>query len=661
MVQLKIQNTDNQTRRPRAVAKQHEVEVWFNGEKQVLVFPDSNGIAPAIANALNKHNDIFAELTGFMQNSVGKVTRILTANFTSKNPAFFIVNQMRDISYATLAHFVHGDTKTAAKFMANLPKSRAAITRALNNKANPSKDKMDSLYRDFILNGGETGYIHLRDIDQITSDMRKDIKKLVKQKNFADKAWETVWIKGGKILENFAIRSENLSRFTTYVTAIEQGKTPREAAKAAKDITVNFNRKGRLSGLLGSTYAFFNASLQGGENIIRMARQHPVKFSMLNLGFMSLGFSVAYMASLWSGDDDKDGKDDFDQLSDYLKYNYLTIPVGHGKFISLPLPFGFRFFYSLGVLTYQNQISDEKRLGEAVKQGMLNLFESISPVNPVDLLTKENELSFRPIVPTAFIPAYDLTINEDFAGNRIYKQPFTQVQKGRLADSALGMQYANKIIKWITDEVFKLGGGDPTTKSNVRFDKEGSVMFDEKGEVKKVPELFDWNPSKVEYVIEYFLGGRGKFWNDVLKTGQGIASGAYEAATGDREFKKILDDVRMQDVPIIHRLLRQTWGSSVYDDYYRIFDIMEDYKQGKRNREVVYGEVGSLQESVNEQKYELFQDFEKDIQEISDDMKEIDDPETLEYLKQNKEDIMKRFLEEYEKFNVKKQNNENRQ
>jgi len=43
--------------------------------------------------------------------------------------------------------------------------------------------------------------------------------------------------------------------------------TREQAAVMAKNLTVNFNKKGQIAGQAGALYAFFNASVQG---VVRM-------------------------------------------------------------------------------------------------------------------------------------------------------------------------------------------------------------------------------------------------------------------------------------------------------------------------------------------------------------------------------------------------------
>ena len=184
-------------------------------------------------------------------------------------------------------------------------KARKAIIQHQKNKGN-IKDPVYSMYMDFMINGGETGYIHLQNVDEIAADMNKALKRLQGTNNAWDKTIHSEVRNLGYWLENMAVRSENLSRFATYLTSKEAGKSNEQAAYDAKNISVNFNRKGEISTLLGGFYAFFNASVQGrGSNIVNLAKSNPPKaFYGLGATAVTLGFMNAMLASMWGDDDD---------------------------------------------------------------------------------------------------------------------------------------------------------------------------------------------------------------------------------------------------------------------------------------------------------------------------------------------------------------------
>jgi len=634
---LTKEDTQHMKGRAMSQAKEHETEVWINGDKYVMVLPAD------VSNALNKTPSRWDNVAYITRNNFGRLTRWLSSNFTSKNPAFIPINQMRDLQYAALAHYCKGDAKQSLEFMKALPKARGAIIRYLKGKGE-ADNKYDQMYLDFMLNGGETGWVHLKDVDQLAKEMEKELARMTGKNTVWDKTIHNKYLRiAGQWMEHMAIRSENLSRFATYIIAIEAGKSPKQAAFEAKEITVNFNRKGRASSLMGSLYAFFNASLQGGNNIYNLGKKHTAKFLGVGAGFMAMGFLSAMLNHLWGGDDDE-GDNYYEGLNDYVKYNHLVIKSPFGdRFLTIPLPHGFRWFNSLGVIAYENLFTDSKTIGDSVKDAVSNAFASISPVNPVEFLGEDEQLTLRPLVPTGLMPWYDIWVNADFTGRNIHREPFTKALDGRIADSSLGQSYVNPGVKWLTDNLFKVGGGDPDVGSK--------FYLDDNGKIHKVSDMFDKNPSDIEHMIEYYLGGRGTFWNNLVKTSASIVQGAGEVMTGDKDFQNIVDDVNMNNLPIVRRLLRQPWNNTVYSKYYKIVDEIEDYKSliSQRNKGLErYEKEGFTPEW--QIKIDMLNMLKDDLEYIDEDIKLIEDPRQVKEFKGLQEMLIRNFIEDISKY-----------
>lgn len=127
----------------------------------------------------------------------------------------------------------------------------------------------------------------MRDIESI----KKEVKDAVNgnKANIAKRGWKS-FINAVE----FANRSaEDFSRFVTFMTSRQQGKNIVDAIYDAKDITVNFNKKG--SGEMGSrfmnfAYIFFNAAVQSINNFGTMLKQHPARTMLVISKFGALGF-----------------------------------------------------------------------------------------------------------------------------------------------------------------------------------------------------------------------------------------------------------------------------------------------------------------------------------------------------------------------------------
>ena len=628
--------TRNDTRhnigRTKSQAQAHEVQLYINGEKYVMIMPrDVASFLNKEAGALDKLNQVL------QQTKIPDFTRWLANNFTSKNPAFIPINMVRDLQYSALSHYIQGGTAQSREFAVNLPKARKAIIQHLKGRGD-LKDATYAHYVDFLINGGETGYIHMQNVDEIAIDMNKAMARLQGNNGVWDKTIHSEFMRNsGKWLENMAIRSENLSRFATYLVAIKQGKSKEEAAYAAKNTSVNFNRKGKISSLLGGFYAFFNASVQGGANIVRLAKGNPKAFVGVGATAMAMGFMNAMLSSLWGDDDDDELVNRYrDGVSNFTKYNNLVILVpGTENAVTIPLPHGFRWFHATGVMSYE-LLTGQIQGGEALKESLSSAFSSISPVDAVDFIDKEGGISLRPIVPTVAVPWFDISRNETFAGYPVHREPYTSAQEGKLANVSLGQRSVNPIAQRFTNMVFWLGGGDPTTQSKM-YRKDGKQH-------KPVPDIVDINPSDLEHTIEYYLGGRGKFWNNVYKTVSSLTESSIDLVQGDKNFQEVIQGVDMNTFPVVRRLVQQPWDNVVVGMYYNELEEIENYKShidlmAKSGAQVKYA-------PIYQQKIYAMGVAQKRVKDINDRIKGADDKKVLERLEQEKERIMRGFIEQ---------------
>jgi hypothetical protein len=615
----------HRTRRPSYIAKQHEIEVLENGQTYIVAYGD-----PAVANAINNANPFAPELTRFMQNSrlfpIGRLNRWISANFTAKNPAFIPINWIRDFGYATTSHAVRKDGNLVL-FMENYPKSVAAIHRYLAGKANPAGNSFDELYSKFREFGGETGFVHLKEIESL----KKDIEREVNRKRGIRKGWDkvsqnTVYKFLGKSLDYMALMSENSARFATFVASVKAGKSFEQAATDAKNISVNFNRKGRISGLAGSIYAFFNASVQGGQNIASMAKRNKGRMAVAATGFFVAGLVLSELLRA-IGPEDEDGKNEYDQLPDWVRKTCLVLPSFGDGFITIPLPHGFRSIYGAGV-TISDMAAGRTDAGDGLFDIVEDFWSAFSPIGISNNELKKGRAPLRNIVPTPLVPWYDIVHNEDFTGREIYRVPFTKKMERYTPKSELGAYNVNSIIKGLAQKVNELGGGNEYTPAGMSIDKDGNVSY---SGTKNF--FFDWNPSKFEHLLEYYLGGRGRFFNDIYKTAQ--------AAVSEEK------DVQSYNIPVFKRLYMTPYKGNVWNDYRAIEQSIEDYKYLLKQSEnrIDTDTMIKLYGNVNMQVVsELFDAYNDIVDEYSELGKMVDDAATRKEIYKQREQVMKQFI-----------------
>lgn len=565
LARVKVDKTHYE-RASKRTGEQHEVVVFDKGEKYIVL------VDAAVAHAVEGENMIDP---GFVLNQAGKFTRWWSKLTTSQNPAFILPNMFRDFNFALKSEFVKNDAKSTVEFVKNYRLAHGAIMRHMTKKeGRTSKQReLDSLYRAFRENGGETGYVHLKDIDQFKKEIGRDIKQLNRDPRNPWKYIVGTIRAEQKLISNLAMWSENLARFAAFLTEYERSGSYSRAATAAKEASVNFNRRGRTSRIFGSLYAFFNARIQGATRYGHLWKKSWQKMSILSLMSMVNGMVVSYLLDSWFGGDDEDeeGVKKYDKFNPYLKENYTLFPIpGTDEAISIPNAHGFSIFHTLGKNVYE--IATGRMDGKkALVRTFNSFYNNLLPVDVGGFINKEGQLRLRPLVPQFGLPAYDLAINENFAGNMIFKDPFTQALEGKTANSQMHFRNVNEVAKGLTDAMFKLSGGDPDVNASYKFVD---------GKKRNIP--LDINPEWLEHLFEGYFSGKGKFYNDMIKTAiVPLGQASIKALRGESPLgeavKAAYEDVTKNDIPVVQRFYRSAWGDPIRDEFWNQVDLGEEY------------------------------------------------------------------------------------
>lgn len=526
-------------------AKQHVVPVK-NGGKDYLIYVNAN---PRAAQAVNGLTNPDAEKNPIF-NAINTANRWLAANFTTRNPAFVMSNLSRDIIFSMAAINIKEDGKYSARFRKNIFKAMPVIMR--NLRGNDKGTESDKYFKEFIENGGETGYMHLTDVNEYKKKVRQELRKITGKQGSARAAFDYTLER----LEDFNRWAEDVSRFSVYMTSRQMGRSIVDSINDAKEVTVNFNKKGagyKTGGFFGITagamrnlYLFFNASVQSLTNFNRLRVKNPTKFYSTLGGFMAAGFLMPVINNLFHSVFG-DGDDPYNDLPEWVRRNNLCIYAGDGKFVTIPLPIELRAFYGLGDYVYQLIAGREKPTPAGISKGTISQLADLLPLNPTG-----NE-GFRTFMPDALSPIFETYVwNEDFTGKPIAKlTPFNErdpewkrVYKGTSA-------WLVDTSKFLNDQT---NGDEPGKEFRKGF--------------------IDFNPAKVENLFESYFGGMAKFLNQAGKT---IYYGSKSLIEGEKD-----DNLIMRNVPVLNRfgttVDERNAFSGINTEYFKLRDEMDQFK-----------------------------------------------------------------------------------
>lgn len=577
--------------------KEHQVLVRRNGRTYVLTI---NG-NPRAAQALNGLTNPDVETGGVVGNLMQGaqwLNRNLSAFYTTRNPDFVVSNFFRDMLYSNCMTWVKESPKYALRFHKNFGRVNPARMRILLGKWEDGtldeSNYIENLFKQFMLNGGETGYTNIKDIDGHKREIAAELKR---NGSNARKAWQ--WL--GEQLDLLNSSAENCARFAAFVTSREDGRSIERSIYDAKEISVNFNKKGSggkmvnatgqtLFGKVGSyvggggrlLYVFWNAGVQGTTNFARAAKRNPIKATVGAASMFMLGAVIPFLAQAMGGDDDDD-KNAYYNLPEYVRRSNIIINAGN-QWIAIPLPIEFRAFYGLGELA-TGVITGNERYSDS--ELAFQMGSQISQILPLDML--EGGGGINPFIPSSakpFVEAY--MMNKSWTGLPVYKDsPWNKNNPEWTKAYKSANSYLVSGAKWLNE----ISGGDDYKKG-----------------------FIDINPAKVEYLLSGIFGGAFTTGDKLMKMGETIFS--------DREFD-------WRNMLIANRVVKtgdeRTANRKLSNEYFKYKDEYEETKRllKKYSDEAATNErykhrLERLQQSEEYLLYDVFDNYQPILKNLHD-------------------------------------------
>lgn len=584
--------------------KQHQVLVKRNGVEYVVTINGNPRAAQALNGQTNPDNDN-AGAIGAILRAGEALNRQLSAFYTTRNPDFVVSNFIRDALYGNTMVWVKESPNYAVRYNKNFMKVNPAIMKVLFSKLrngtldmNNETEKMFKLFMD---NGGETGYSTVRDIEKHKNDIKRELRRAGRIS--IGKAWSLL----GERLDEYNRAVENCARFAAFMTSRQMKHSIDRSIYDAKEISVNFNKKGSgakfmgangqtfggntaafVSGLGRSFYVFWNAAVQGTTNFGRQLERHPGK-ALTGVGAMfMLGL---LMAAIGSGDDGDDGdKNAYYNLPEYVRRSNIVfrLPGMDEQWISIPLPVEYRAMYGMGELAMSAVSGKEHYTGEELANQIAGQF---SQLMPIDFL--EGGGGWNAFVPSSVKPFAEVIANKSWTGMPLYKDtPWNKDMPEWTKSYKSGNKYLINLAAVMND----VSGGDQYTKGSI-----------------------DINPAKVEYLLNGYFGGVS---NTIDKT-----SKMFDTMFGDREYDP-------RNWLVLNRVLKngdeRTEYRAINNEYFRmkeehdkIKSRLKHYEDDTDNGVMDYADkINWLYNSPEYRRMEIYEDYSADIDAYNNELKE---------------------------------------
>lgn len=485
--------------------REHEVRVMKDGDEYVIYV---NG-DPQLAQAMNntRAHRVREIQSGKLDRAAAWLGRKMAAAYTSLSPLFIPSNYFRDLTMTLASTAIREDGRYNYLLRKNLATSWNLGFMLIDYQNGKLRDKVNNgnatpkeqMFYDFMMNGGETGFVSSLDVEDLKKKFKNDLKDLDRWKTNPVKVGHTI-MDGIEFL-NRAIEDSN--RFAVYMTSIQYGRSIDEAVNDAKDVTLNFNRKGTGEygwQMIRNLYLFINPAVQSLQTLGALAKRHPFKFTAVTASWLASGVLVpivnAALMSMLGGDDDKDK---YWQFTKWDRRNNLImwVPFTH-EYVKIPLAQEFRAFYGIGDMIASKMMGGELA-EESWSQYAEDLLGQVVDMLPLDPTGYDGNIAVS-LMPNAIRPVFELAFNVDFTGKPLFKDTEYNKYDPNFTKAYVGtpdwLVRASRMVN-------SIGNDYPDVQQN-SIDAFGDPRYNLN------------NPAVVDHVLSSYLGGAYTMGSQVL-------------------------------------------------------------------------------------------------------------------------------------------------
>lgn len=444
---------------------QHIVDVKIAGRTHTFIINGNPRAAQALNGLLEHKNDTLAGRVS------ASISRKMAQLCTSYNPEFVMRNMIKDFEFAStnlLAKEGLVYTKRFEQYYAKVGIIEGIRNSKLKDFADTggfglyakyrngtldTTNKLHRYFKEFMENGGETGWVQIKNMKDFTKEYKLHIKG---ERSKVQKVGKGFYNAIFKNLENVNEIAENLARFATYCASRDSNRSVIRSVYDAKEVSTNFNRHGsgnavysfkngemgafktarkNIYGFMAAWFRnssmFFNAGIQSTNLLIKNFKNNKAG----TIGYIASAPFISGMAMallnnfIISNEDEKDRngvKDPYGELPDYIRRNHLCVYIGGGKFVTITLAIEERAFYGLGDLaaglTFSPNVSGQKN-------PWLDAVGCMSQLVPVaDYLGNSSfgkhpwQETIKALAPSATSPFLEWVYNSDWKGAPIQRE-----------------------------------------------------------------------------------------------------------------------------------------------------------------------------------------------------------------------------------------------
>lgn len=527
LVEMRVENPVSMVLEP------NEMAVKIGGQEHRILFNDQRLAESAGTLGADQMSGILRVLSMF--------SRFFSMTRTMLNPEFMITNGLRDFQTAqfNIQAFGENDKGRIAKAMAK--NWRKAFLGAMRGSTYRFDTEWSKYYAEFQKAGAQVWFWTMEQPEAARDDLEKRIELARGTK--ARRALKVMTTPSAffsfrdnaalRFIERTNLAVDNAIRLAAFVEARKAGWDVDKAAFLAKELTVNFNRRGEAGAQMNALYPFFNAAIQGTVRTVKAISSRRVALMVLT-AFAAGALNDMLNAAL--SEEDEDGELFYDKVADFRnERNFHMVLWGTGESpFAIPMPYGYNVFPYAGQ-QLGKVMRGVKKPEDAFADVVGAIFGAYSPIS-----AKTPAQFISPVISD---PVVEMAENKNWLGNPIYPKDYGNQSE---PDAYVHFRSASEVSKWVAQSLNSLTGGD--------FRESGSV---------------DVSPETLDHLAAFVVGSAGTFW------GRSIDITA-KALQGD------FDSIESRKIPFVRNIRSPIGDWADRDRFYRFSAEVKNAQADKR-------------------------------------------------------------------------------
>ena len=670
---------------------QHLVEVYIAGKKKTF-FCQANPRAAQAINGLLKDSGTRTKVTEWS----AKINRQCAQLNTSYNPDFMMSNLMRDLTAASANLVTKEGIGYTYDFMKEYKNNFFSFAHGSkdgnywtmfgkyrNGKLDMNNEK-ERMFKEFMENGGQTGFVQIQKLEELT----KAYENFIKTGNKDVNGWLMRQLKSkGGFIEAANEIIENMARYSTYCVSRKHGRSVGLSIYNAKEVSTNFNRHGSgdaiktlktandsgvdvkfritmgwFNSYMRNHTMFYNAGVQGANLFFKNYKASSLAM-VTSFGALPFGLNIALtLINQWriNNEDEKERKgvkDPYAELPEWKRRNNLCIYTGKGRFLTIPIAIELRAFYGLGDIA-MGLVNPKLKSDTPIGYDILGQMAQLVPASDFlghhtasdNTVAAAKDLGLA-VTPTLLKPEAELIANRDWTGRPIYrdKDYLDKAPQWKSSYDSTNDVYMT-INKWANMGTNGVDSSNPDMKGNDFLDRITA-------------------PYTMQHMIDGYFGGLGATMGRATKSafafGKSIKEGVEDKEGFDKGFSEEWDKLDKNQIPF-WRVFNYTpsEGNDMQRTKSKWYNYSEELEQLDYNMKQMKTDSPDMVQNIKNaaKKYKFYDtpegkqlrtyEFAKDyIRKKRSLLKKVSDPEVIKAINEDIDRKMQEAVNDLDKLN----------